>query len=164
MSMSMIWKARDFELLRRRGRRVIGNMKLEVFALCDSAADYAGRLTVMGVFEGIASAEKPIYRDRCCVALRMRFSSAEEGNHEVMIKFMGPDGKSAMPDMKAGFPVKLPPGRISGAINLVLSISKLKIEDFGDHEVIFFLDGQPHASVPLAVAQEARRAGPDSEN
>ncbi len=132
-------------------------MKIEMLAICDAATDYQGRLNVLGVFEGIAAPKTPVIRDRCCIVTRMRFTSDEAGAHQLKISLRNSKGIQLMPEMKANFSVKAPPNRPSIAVNMVLNLNKLKIDEFGNHEIALFLDDVLQGSVPLTVARAMKK-------
>lgn len=133
-------------------------MKIEVFALCDAAVDYAGKLSLLGAFDGIFARETPVVHPQCAIALRVRVPRAEEGKHHLTINFIDADGRPVMPGVNANFEVRIPPERDSVSVNLVLNIHQLRFEAFGDHAVDLSIDDRPEASLPLVVVQ--RSAGP----
>lgn len=132
-------------------------MKIELLAICDAATDYQGRLNVLGVFEGIAAPKTPVVRDRCCIVTRMRFTNGEAGSHFLRICLRNSKGIQLMPEMKANFSVKIPPNRPSLAVNMVLNLNKLKIDEFGNHEIALFLDEVLQGTIPLTVARAMKK-------
>ena len=128
-------------------------MKIEVFALCDAAVDYGGKLSLLGAFDGIFARETPVVHPQCAIALRLRVSRTEEGKHMLTLKFIDADGHSVMPNVNANFEVRIPPERESVAVNLVLNIHQLKFEHFDDYAVDLTIDGRPEATLPLVVVQ-----------
>lgn len=132
-------------------------MVVEIFSICDAATDYGGRLNLLGAFEGIAAPKAPIVRDRCSLAVRMRFAREEVGRHAVAVRFTNKEGKQPIPDMKAVLNVKVAEGRESGTVNLVLNINRLTFPDFGTYEIQLFVDEAKQASLPLLVAKAKER-------
>lgn len=132
-------------------------MKIEMLAICDAATDYQGRLNVLGVFEGIAAPKTPVIRDRCCIVTRMRFMAAEAGAHQLKISIRNSKGIQLMPEMKANFAVKAPANRPSVAVNMVLNLNKLKVDEFGNHEIALFMDDVLQGAVPLTVARAMKK-------
>ncbi len=132
-------------------------MNVEIFSICDAATDYAGRLNLLGAFEGIAAPKAPIMRDRCSLAIRMRFDKAEAGNHAVAVRFFDKDGNMPIPEMKAALNVKVMSGRSTSAFNLVLNINRLTFPHFGVYDIQLFVDDALQASLPLLVAQAKER-------
>ena len=128
-------------------------MKVEVFALCDAAVDYGGKLSLLGAFDGIFALKAPVIHPQCAIALRVRVSRADEGKHQITINFIDADGKLVMPSVHGNFEVHMPPERDSVAINLVLNIHQLRFDNFGDHAVDLMIDGRQEGSLPLVVVQ-----------
>jgi len=128
-------------------------MKVEVFAICDAAVDYAGKLSMLGAFDGIFAPRTPVIHPQCAVALRLRVSREDEGKHLITINFIDADGHLVMPSVNGNFEVRMPPERDSVAINLVLNIHQLKFDHFGDYAVDLMIDGEQEGSLPLNVVQ-----------
>lgn len=126
-------------------------MKVEVFALCDAAVDYAGKLSLLGAFDGIFAREAPVLHPQCAIALRLRVARGEEGHHTLELAFIDADGRRIVPPVGANFEVRLPPERESMAINLVLNIHQLKFDRFDDYAIDLSIDGRQEASLPLVV-------------
>jgi len=112
-------------------------MKVELLAICDAATDYQGRLNILGVFEGIAGPKLPVIRDRFSIVTRMRFDADEAGSHRLKIALRNQRGVLLIPELKARFNVKARFERGSVSAKLVLNLNKLKIEEFGRHEIAF---------------------------
>ncbi|MDQ8203907.1 hypothetical protein [Pelagicoccus sp. SDUM812003] len=132
-------------------------MQVEIFSICDAAADYAGRLNLLGAFEGMASSKAPIVRERCSIAVRMRFMRDEGGPHPVAVRIVDNSGKAIASEMTANVNVRPAENRASCAINLVLNISRLVFPAFGSYEVQLWLDGEKRSSLPLLVAKKVNR-------
>ncbi len=132
-------------------------MKVELLAICDAATDYQGRLNILGVFEGIAAPKLPVVRDRCSIVTRMRFDSNETGAHQLRIALRNKKGVLLIPELKARFNVKASEERGSVAANLVLNLNKLKIEEFGRHEIALFIDDRLVDGIPLTVARAMKK-------
>jgi hypothetical protein len=130
-------------------------MKVEVFALCDAAVDYGGKLSLLGAFDGIFAHQAPVSHPQCAIALRVRVPRAEEGQHEITLNFIDADGHNVMPGVNGSFEVRMPPERDSVAVNLVLNIHQLRFERFDDYAIDLTIDGQFVASLPLVVVQRA---------
>ncbi|MDQ8179716.1 hypothetical protein [Pelagicoccus sp. SDUM812005] len=132
-------------------------MFLEIFSICDAATDYGGRLNILGAFEGIAAPTAPVQRDRCSLAVRMRFEAAETGPHAIEIRFLDAKGEAVGPSMSATVNVKIHAGRSSGAHNLVLNINGMRFPHFGSYDIQLKVDGEVRGSIPLLVAQTQKR-------
>lgn len=132
-------------------------MVVEIFSICDAATDYGGRLNILGAFEGIAASSAPIQRDRCSLAIRMRFEAAETGEHSIDIQFMDADANPVGPRVTAKVNVKVHAGRASGAHNLVLNINGMRFPHFGVYDIQLKVDSVVRSSIPLLVAQTQKR-------
>lgn len=132
-------------------------MKIEIFTLCDAATDYQGRLNLLGVFEGVAAPKTPVVRDRCCIVTRLRFTAEEAGSHQLKINIRNSKGIHLMPEMRAEFGVKMPANRNSVAVNMILNLNKLKIDEFGNHEIGLFMDDVLKGTIPLTVARAMKK-------
>ena len=132
-------------------------MKVELLAICDAATDDQGRLNILGVFEGIAAPKLQVLRDRCSIVTRMRFHCDEAGAHQLRIALRNKKGVLLIPELKARFNVKPPADNGSVAANLVLNLNKLKIEEFGCHEIALFIDDKMVESIPLIVARAMKK-------
>lgn len=141
-------------------------MFVEIFSICDAATDSAGKLNLLGTFEGIAAAKAPVTRDRCSIAVRMRFEEDEVGEHAVQVQVVDKEGKRIGPGMGAKLVVKLAAGRASVAQNLVLNINNLQFPSFGVYELQLWVDGVKKSHLPIIVAraQSASRLRGTMEN
>ncbi|NLE67000.1 MAG: hypothetical protein GX608_06210 [Lentisphaerae bacterium] len=128
-------------------------MKIEVFALCDAATDYYGKLNILGAFDSIWVKQMPATHPHCAVALRIRFSPIEEGEHKLKINVVDADGKLIMPSMEGNLTVKRPPKSDSIVANVVLNIQGLKFAKCGDYSVDLAVDGRQEAALPLQVRE-----------
>jgi hypothetical protein len=130
-------------------------MEIEVFALCDAAADYGGKLNILGTFDTVQAGQFPTVRPHCAVALRTRFERIEEGQHRVRINFVDEDGKSIIPSLDGGIGVQFPPDVPLPSIcaNMVLNINGMKFEKPGRYSIDLAIDGRYEKSLPINVVQ-----------
>ena len=128
-------------------------MKLEIFTLCDSAVDYAGKLCILGAFDRIRSKEAPAVVQHCAVAARFRFHRIEDGAHRIRVTFADEDGKTVLPQVNAEVTVKFGEASPSVTFNLVMGINTLKLERFGEYTVDLAVDGVHQGSLPLYLDQ-----------
>lgn len=126
-------------------------MDIEIFTLCDGAADYNGRLNILGVFDTIHAAQLPAVHPFCAVALRIRVDSTERGPHRLALHIVDQDGNAVMPPLEGEFHIGLPENQPLGSINLVLNLGGLPVKRYGIHEVKLVLDGQVKGEVPFWV-------------
>lgn len=130
-------------------------MEIEIFTLCDAAADYQGRLSILGVFDRIFAPTLPASHPHCAVALRIRFSKIEEGKHTLALHIVDMDGKMIIPPLEGEFTVRLPGNESEGAINLVLNLQGLIFSSYETYNINLAIDSQKRDSLPFLVMQPA---------
>ena len=128
-------------------------MKIELFALCDFAADYGGKLSVLGIFDSIFARQMPAVHAHCCVAVKLRFEKIEEGQKHVRLSISDDDGKLVLPAMDIPINVVMPTDARTNTIQVVANIAGMKIESFGEYSIDLALDGRHEGSIPLFVRQ-----------
>jgi hypothetical protein len=126
-------------------------MTPEVFTLCDAAADYHGRLNILGVFDTIFASSLPAVHPQCSVALRMRFTKVEEGKHNLALHIVDNDGNMVIPPLNGEFGIQLAGTDRSGAINLVLNLQGLSFNAYGEYAVNLAIDGRELGSLRFWV-------------
>jgi len=129
-------------------------MDIEVFVLCDAATNYQGRLNILGTFDTIWARQLPVSHPHCAVALRLRFSKIEEGEHKVKINIIDQDGNSIAPPLNASANLGFKENSESTvATNLIMNINGLKLEKYGNYAVDLAINGRQEASLPLRIRQ-----------
>ena len=126
-------------------------MKVELFVLCDAATDYHGKLNILGTFDAIWAKQIPAAHPQCAIALKVRFSRIEEGDHKVRINIVDEDGKAAVPSLEAGVNVRFGEAPSSISINMIFNIQNLKINNYGEYSIDLAIDGRHEVSLPLYV-------------
>jgi hypothetical protein len=126
-------------------------VEIEIFALCDAATDYGGKLNLLGTFDFIQAKQFPATHPHCSVALRVRFEQIEEGDHRMRISIVDDDGKSIGPSIDGNIGVKFPPNLFSVCANMVLNINGIKFEKPGRYSVDLAIDNRHEKSLPLTV-------------
>jgi len=126
-------------------------MQVEILTLCDAAADYQGRLSVLGAFDTITSASFPATHPQCAIALRVRFNRIEEGPHSIRIHFVDDDGAFIMPNLEGQLGVSFVDNSETASVNFIFGIQGLPLAKPGTYAVNLGVDGKQEASVPLYV-------------
>jgi hypothetical protein len=126
-------------------------MNIQVAVLCDAATDDNGKLNLLGAFDTIYTQQLPADHPQCSIALRVTFSSGDEGKHTLSLNFVDADGRSI-----ANFPpipveVSLPDDMHFGTRNFIVNIQHLKFENPGLYSIDILLDGRSQANIPLLV-------------
>ena len=137
-------------------------MKLETFCLCDAATVSGGKLNILGAFDSIQTTQAPAVHSQCAIALRLRFTRIEEGNHRIKITIVDEDGRSIMPDLEGMMTVKFGADDDSAVTNFVINIQQLKLDKFGQYAIDLAVDSRHEASLPLVVKQAQASTPPQS--
>ena len=147
-------------------------MEIETFVLCDAATDYRGKLNILGTFDTIWGGKLPVIWPHCALALRVRFSRIEEGEHRVRIGFMDDDGRAVLPPLEGTVRVGFGSQTETVAANLILNLERIRLEKEGEYSISLAIDGRQERSLPLYLrlrpepkpGEEARgeEAGPVS--
>jgi len=128
-------------------------MEVEAFLLCDCATDQQGKLNMLGAFDRLYARKMPAIHPACAVAVRLRFSKHEEGEHTMKINFIDADGNPAGPVLERDFSVKVPGNDDSCIRNIILNIQGLRLNTPGEYRFDFAIDGQQQACLPLKVIE-----------
>ena len=128
-------------------------MRIELLTLADFAADYGGKLSVVGIFDSIFARQMPAVHPHCCLAVKMRFDKEEAGQKRLRLLICDDDGKLVLPAMEVPITVNMPPGVESNTIQVVANIAGMKIESFGEYSIDLELDGRHEGSSPLFARQ-----------
>ncbi len=125
-------------------------MKVELFVMCDAATEYQGKLNILGTFDAIWARSLPVTHPLCALALRLRFSEEEEGEHKVTINILDEDGKPVVRSFEPAVNVQFKEGALkSVAVNMILNIQGIKFSDYGAYSIDLSVDGTHEASLPL---------------
>jgi hypothetical protein len=128
-------------------------MKIELLALADFAADYGGKLSVIGIFDTIFARQMPAVHPHCCLAVKLRFDKDEEGQKRLRLAICDDDGKLVLPAMEIPITVAMPADAQTNTIQVVANIAGMKIETFGEYSIDLELDGRHEGSSPLYARQ-----------
>ncbi len=126
-------------------------MKIEVLTLCDFAADYGGKLSVVGLFDSIFARQVPAVHPHCCLAVKLRFDKAEAGQKQLRLTICDDDGKAVLAPMELTINVAMPPDALTNTIQVVANIAGMKIDTFGEYAIDLAIDGRHEGSTPLFV-------------
>ncbi|MBN2590000.1 MAG: hypothetical protein JXA96_09065 [Sedimentisphaerales bacterium] len=133
-------------------------MEVEAFLLCDCATDQQGKLNILGAFDRLYARKIPAIHPACAVAVRLRFSKFEEGEHTMKINFIDADGNSAGPALERAISIQMPENDTSCIRNIILNIQGLRLNKIGEYMFDFAMDGEQQACLPLKVMEVPERA------
>jgi hypothetical protein len=127
-------------------------MTIQVAVLCDAAADYNNKLSLLGAFDTILTPQLPAQHPLCAVALRIAFDRSEEGSHRLAMNFVDEDGHPIMPPVN-NIPVEIrfPADATFLSRNFVVNFQHLKFDQAGLYSIDLSMDGKALSSIPLAV-------------
>jgi len=128
-------------------------MNVQVAVLCDAAADYHGKLNLLGTFDTVFTQKLPAVHPQCAIVLRIVFDRIEEGEHKLKLNFVNEDGKLVMPSMDVPVQVAFPGDTTFASRNFIVNIQQLKLEKAGLYSIDVALDGRQLTSIPLCVRQ-----------
>lgn len=127
-------------------------MQVEIFALCDAATSYAGKLNLLGTFDTIYAQEIPVKHAACAVAIRLRWERIESNQqHRIRLQFVDEDGHEVIPTWEARIHVQLPQDRASTASDLTFNLQQTVFNHYGLYALDLAIDGRLEASLPLYV-------------
>jgi hypothetical protein len=126
-------------------------MNIQVAVLCDAATDDNGKLNLLGSFDTIYARELPAIHPQCSVALRLTFTSGDEGKRLLKVTLVDADGQAIMPSLDIPVEIVLPDDMHFVTRNFILNIQQLKFDEPGLYAVNIALDDQAQASIPLLV-------------
>ena len=128
-------------------------MDIEIFTLCDAATDQMGKLNILGAFDAIYTRSFPYKHHSCAVALRIRFSKIEQGQHKMRLNFVDEDGKDVLPPINGEINIKMDEQIISLARNMILNINGITFSKPGHYSIDLAIDGRRDRSLPVFVRQ-----------
>lgn len=135
-------------------------MEIETFVLCDAATDYRGKLNILGTFDTIWGTKLPVIWPHCALALRVRFTRIEEGEHRVRIGFMDEDGQAVLPPLDGTIRVGFGPQTATVATNMILNMERIRLQKEGEYSISLAIDGRQERSLPLYLRLRPEEPGP----
>lgn len=126
-------------------------MDVQTALLCDSAADYGGKLCVLGAFDTIWARQFPAVHPFCSVAIRVVFRDMDAGKHQMKIQMIDDDGHNLVPPIEGDIDIRLPDNVFFLSQNFVLNLQQFKIEKPGQYSVDVTIDEEIIARIPLQV-------------
>lgn len=126
-------------------------MKTEIFTICDAATEQQGKMNLLGSFDHLWSHQEPITHPACALALKLRFTKIEEGNHKIKITLGDEDGNLVMPPTEADVVVAVAAGESTALANIIINVQQLRLPKFGEYSIDLAIDGRAEGSLPLYV-------------
>ena len=127
-------------------------MDVQIASLCDSAADYGGKLCLIGAFDTILVRQFPALHPFCSVALRIIFRDTDEGKHTLRVNLIDDDGQSLLPGMPTTpLEIRMPENQFFASVNLVFNLQGMRFNKAGQYSLDITMDGTMIARIPLQV-------------
>ncbi|NBR84577.1 MAG: hypothetical protein EBS84_16570 [Proteobacteria bacterium] len=136
-------------------------MDVQIASLCDSAADYGGKLCLIGAFDTILVRQFPAQHPFCSVALRIVFRDTDEGKHVLRVNLIDDDGQNLLPKIEAPIDIRLPENQFFASVNLVFNLQGMRFTKPGQYSIDITLDGTMMARIPLQVLVMAEGTAPN---
>lgn len=124
-------------------------LQLEILTFCDAAAEYGGRLNILGAADTIIANDLPIKYPHCAIVARMRAARIEEGDHTVRLMIINADGQPLL-NVDGKIHIRFASGA-SAAVNLIINAQNLEFKEAGEYAVEVAVDGIQLGSSPLFV-------------
>lgn len=130
-------------------------MQIQTAVLCDSAAAYEGKLSILGAFDTIWAPQFPAAHHHCAVALRVLIHDADTGSHSLQARFIDPDGRCVLADQGPRLTMTcppLPPEAYFVSQNYIFYINGLPLPAPGQYRFDICLDEDAVvAQIPVQV-------------
>ncbi len=127
-------------------------MQVLIATLCDFAADYQGKLCILGSFDTLCSQKFPVEHPQCSFALRLFFDNEDQGNITLTIRALGTEDEDVIPPCKVPIDATMPNAYTPFVTrNVVLNLQRLKLDKPGLYRFVVERDGDEVIGVPLRV-------------
>ncbi|TVR48970.1 MAG: hypothetical protein EA425_13330 [Puniceicoccaceae bacterium] len=131
-------------------------MELLTAVLCDSAADYNGKLCILGAFDTIWARRFPAVHPHCSIAVRILFRDTDEGTHQLHLALVDPDGKSMLPGggPRINFEIRqIPEQTFFLTRNFVINLQGMPLQSPAVYSIDLRMDDTIIARIPLQVVE-----------
>ena len=129
-------------------------MQLEILTFCDAAAEYGGRLNILGAADTIIANELPSKYPHCALVARLRAARIEAGEHTVRVMVIDADGQPLL-NVDAKLNIRFT-NEQGGAVNLIINAQNLEFKLAGEYAIEIAVDGIQIGSSPLFVKLRER--------
>jgi hypothetical protein len=132
-------------------------MEILSISLCDSAADYNGKLCILGAFDTIAARELPAVHPFCALAIRFISRPGDEGKHQLKVRLIDSDGRDILPMNAVKIDFTLPPipeKTFFVSNNCVLNLQGLVLPAVAQYSFDVYVDEAIVARLPMQVIKQ----------
>jgi hypothetical protein len=124
-------------------------VQLEILTFCDAAAEYGGRLNILGAADTIIANDLPIKYPHCSLVARLRAARIEEGDHLVRLMIIDADGRPLL-NVDGKIAIRFASGATAG-VNLIINAQNLEFKEAGEYALEVAVDGIQLGSSPLFI-------------
>lgn len=128
-------------------------MEVQVAVLCDAAADYGGKLSILGSFDTLLVRQFPATHPQCSLALRLTLYEEDSGRHELRIVLIDEDGRNVIQPLQSTIEFRLPEQQFFCTQNLIFNLQGLRFERAGQYSFDILIDSEILSRVPLQALQ-----------
>lgn len=129
-------------------------MKIETFLVCESAADYSGRLCILGAFDVITSSLVPVTSPSLSIAVRGRFEQVEKGKHEFLVNIEKENEPESIVELKGEIEVVFDQRYPTSTVNMIFNLQRITFKTFGKYNVNIFIDNIFIDATPLYIVTD----------
>ena len=125
----------------------------EIFTVCDSAENYNGKLVIVGTFDVLGGNSFPLDFRPFALALRLRFSSKEFGDHQILLKMIDEEG-TVLNKIEGQISIASPDPSVHYAtFSQVFNFGPTKFNSPGRYSFELYIDGEWISGLPLNVVR-----------
>ncbi|WP_419167809.1 DUF6941 family protein [Candidatus Palauibacter sp.] len=113
-----------------------------------------GKLSVIGLFDGIRVGNLPAKHSQLSLVLRMTAESSETGReHPIQIRCMDADGESLLTINGEVTPQPPPHPDLPATVDQIINIKGMRFEKYGGYSFSIFIDSDLKKTVQLQVVE-----------
>ena len=128
-------------------------MECEFAFLCDHAVQER-KLHAIGIgWDTLYAAKVPTTHPMMCLVAKIRGSMAENGTKDISLHVIDADGEHVIPPMERQLPFEVKPPKVTGYMQLVMSLAGLKFPKYGSYDIRLAVQGNEMVTVTFYVAE-----------
>lgn len=121
-------------------------------------ADYAsvtqeGKLVIAGIFDVLNAQQMPWVQPSMTLVFTINLSAEEEGQHQVSVRAIDPDGQEFLPLLQAPMEATNVDFLDGASLNFILTLNETRLIKYGRHRFDIFVDDQFVQAIPFTVRQ-----------
>ena len=118
-------------------------MKYDIFTTCQFAADYGGKLSIIGAYDIFHAKNVPARMAAFFVVFRLHFGADEHGMHTFQLSILDSDGTPIMSTIKDGFDLAPRDNSPGFMVTKLFNLNGIPIPQFGEYRVSLEVDDTP---------------------